>query len=128
MRKVVARVHRGLAWMILAAVIAQFFLAGLGIFGAAGFDAHMMTGNLIGVASLILVILALVGRLGGATIGRSALLLVLTIVQSLLPRGPSLIAALHPVNALAILFVALLLANVGWRLACRFAPPVCRNL
>jgi len=122
MRKVVARVHRGLAWVILAAVIAQFFLAGLGIFGVAGFGAHMMTGNLIGVASLILVILALVGRLGGATIGRSALLLVLTIVQSLLPRGPSLIAALHPVNALAILFVALLLARRGMAVGVSLRP------
>lgn len=122
MRKVVARVHRGLAWVILTAVITQFFLAGLGIFGAAGFGAHMMTGNLIGVASLILVILALVGRLGGATIGRSALLLVLTIVQSLLPRGRSLIAALHPVNALAILFVALLLARRGMAVGVSLRP------
>ncbi len=113
MRNVVSRMHGGLAWVILVAVIAQFFFAGLGIFGAAGFGAHMMTGNLIGVASLILVILALVGRLGGVPIGLSALLFALTIVQSLLPRGPSLIAALHPVNALAILFIALFLARRG---------------
>lgn len=113
MQRVLSRIHIGLSALIVAAVVAQFFFAGLGIFGAAGFRAHILTGNLIAVASLVLVVLALVGRLGGRTIGLSVALLVLTIVQSLLPRGPSLVAALHPVNALAILAVALVLARRG---------------
>ncbi|MGI8854956.1 MAG: DUF6220 domain-containing protein [Thermomicrobiales bacterium] len=111
MRKAISAMHVGLAWIILAAVGAQFFFAGLGLFGATDLRAHRLTGSLIIPASLILLILAVAGRLGGAPIGLSALLLGLTIVQSLLTRGPSLIAALHPVNAVLILFVALNLAR-----------------
>jgi hypothetical protein len=99
--------HVGLAWVILVAVGARFFFAGLGLFGATDLRAHRLTGTLIIPASLILLILALVGRLGGARIGLSAALFGLTIVQSLLMRGPSLIAALHPVNAVVVLFIAL---------------------
>lgn len=113
MRKAITAMHIGLAWVILAAVGAQFFFAGLGIFGASDLRAHRMIGSLIIPASLILLILALAGGVGGKGIGLSAALLGLTIVQSLLTRGPSLIAALHPVNAVAILFVALSLARSG---------------
>lgn len=117
MRNILSRMHAGLAWIILAAVVAQFFFAGLGLFGAADFGAHRLTGSLIVPASLILFLLALAGRLGGAAIGLSALLFGLTLVQSLLVRGPSLVAALHPVNAIAILYVAQRLASAGWRSA-----------
>lgn len=113
MRNAVSRMHGGLAWVIVAAVVAQFFFAGLGIFGAAGFGAHKLVGYLIIPASLILLVLALVGRLGTVRIGLSALLLVLTVIQSMLPSGPAVIAALHPVNALAILAVVGNLARMG---------------
>lgn len=113
MRNTVSKMHVGLAWVILVAVGAQFFFAGLGLFGASDLRAHRTTGSLLIPASLILLLLALGGRLGGARIGMSAALFGLTIVQSLLTRGPSLIAALHPVNAVVILFVALTLARAG---------------
>lgn len=119
MRKAITAVYLGLAWVILAAVGAQFFFAGLGLFGASDLRAHRMTGSLIIPASLILLILAAAGRLGGARIGLSVALLGLTIVQSLLTRGPSLIAALHPVNAVVILFVALNLARYEARTGVR---------
>jgi hypothetical protein len=115
MRNAVSRVHVGLAWVTVAAVIAQFFFAGLGIFGATGFGVHQMVGYLVILVSLILLLLALAGRLGNMRIGLSALLLVLTVVQSMLPSGPAVIAALHPVNALAILAVVGNLARLGMR-------------
>lgn len=113
MRTVFARMHIGLAWVILAAVGAQFFFAGLGIFGAASLQMHQTTGRLTIAASLVLLLVALAARPGMVRIGLSALLFILTIVQLLLARAPSLVAALHPVNALAILFVALRLARGG---------------
>ena len=113
MRNAVSKVHLGLAWVTVAAVIVQFFFAGLGIFGATGFGAHKTLGYLVIPVSLILLVLALVGRLGNMRIGLSALLLVLTIIQSVLPSGPAVIAALHPVNALAILAVVGNLARLG---------------
>src|SRR5258708_3710889 len=111
MRKAITTMHTGLSWVILAAVGAQFFLVGLGLFGATDLRAHRLTGSLIIPASLILLILALAGRLDGARIGLSAALFLPTLVQCFLTRGPSLIAALHPVNAVVILFIALRLAR-----------------
>jgi hypothetical protein len=113
MRKVISSIFAGLAWIVVTAVVAQFFFAGLGIFGASDFRAHRLNGSLIVPASLVLLLLALVGRLGVRRIGLSGLLLVLTIVQNLLVRGPSLVAALHPLNAVAILGVSVTLARLS---------------
>lgn len=115
MRTVLDKIHVGLARVILAAVGLQFFFAGLGLFGATSFRAHQMTGSLIVLASLLLLLLALGGVLSGVRIGLSALLLVLTILQFVLARGPSLLAAFHPVNAVMILFIARNLARFGAR-------------
>lgn len=129
MRGTISAIYAGLAWVIVAAVIAQFFFAGLGIFGAASFAAHKTVGYLVIPASLILLVLALAGRLGTLRIGLSALLLVLTIIQSMLPSGPAVIAALHPVNALAILAIVGNLARLGMmeRAPSRSARPVVRS-
>lgn len=113
MKKVVSGIFAGLAWIVVAAVVAQFFFAGLGIFGASDFRAHRLNGSLIVPASLVLLLLALIGRLGVRQIGLAGLLLVLTIVQNFLVRGPSLVAALHPLNALAILGVSIRLARLS---------------
>ncbi|MCA1669945.1 MAG: DUF6220 domain-containing protein [Thermomicrobia bacterium] len=113
MRKAITTMHAGLAWIILAAVGAQFFLVGLGLFGATNLGAHRLVGYLIIPASLLLLLLA--GRVDGGRIGQSAALFGLTVVQSFLPKAPSLVAALHPVNAVVILFVALNLARNGVR-------------
>jgi hypothetical protein len=113
MKKVVSSIFAALAWIVVAAVVAQFFLAGLGLFGASDFRAHRMNGSLLIPAALVLLLLALIGQLGGRRIALAALLLVLMLVQSLLVRGPSLVAALHPLNALAVLGVSVRLARLS---------------
>src|SRR3954463_13043798 len=113
MKKVVSSIFAGLAWIVVVAVVAQFFLAGLGLFGASDFRAHRMNGSLLAPATLVLLLLALIGRLGMVRIGMAGLLLLLIVVQNLLVRGPSLVAALHPLNAVAILLVSLDLARRG---------------
>ena len=115
MRKLLSRIHLGLSWLAVGAIVAQFFLAGLGIFGVASFRAHATNGELIALGSLLLLALALAGRLGWVRIGFSALLVALTVVQALLPQGPPLVAALHPLNALLVLGVAVNLARLGMR-------------
>lgn len=117
MRRVIGNVHGGLAWVVFAAVVAQFFLAGLGIFAGAGFSVHRLNGYLLILESLVLLVLALVGSVGSVRIGLSAAMLALTVVQSRLPDAPALIAALHPLNAVAILFTAQQLAWRGLRSA-----------
>jgi hypothetical protein len=61
-------------------------------------------------------VLALVGRLGSRLIGLSILLLFLTIVQIVLPSlrvNASWIAALHPVNALALIGISATIRRNG---------------
>ena len=124
MGRVVYRGFQGLAWIVFAAVLVQFFFAGTGIFGEeawgdAAFNPHRITGQLLVPASLILLILAGVaaftGNLPGRTVGLSALLFVLFIVQAALviafSESAPIIAALHPVNALILLGLSFHLAR-----------------
>jgi hypothetical protein len=99
-----------LAWLFLACVAVQVFLAGLGVFaGSANFATHREFGYLFGWLTVLMVVAAAAGRLGRRWIGWSALLILLFALQSVLValRGslPG-VAALHPVNALAIFWVA----------------------
>jgi Ni,Fe-hydrogenase I cytochrome b subunit len=103
------------AWLFVACVMVQVFLAGLGVFAdGENFNLHREFGYLFGWLTLILLVLALAGRLGRRWIGLSALLLVLFALQSVFVALREVIpaaAALHPVNALAIFYVALVVAR-----------------
>ncbi len=77
----VARAHRGLAFFFLAIGVIAFFLAGLGAFGE-GFDAHRVSGSLLLLLSLVLLVLAAIGR--KEAVKQSAALFALMIVQMLL--------------------------------------------
>lgn len=108
------------AWLFVAAVIVQVFLAGLGVFaGAANWRTHVGFGYGIGWLFMILLVTAFLGRVPGA-IGRwLALLFVIYAVQTILPalrRDAPLVAALHPVNALAVFGIALIHARRAWAL------------
>lgn len=102
-------VYFGLVSLYLLAVVVQFFLAGLGAFGATNYDAHSALGFALGIASLALLVLALATRMPvGALLG-TALLFALNVAQFLLAAADDDVdelAALHAVNALAIAFVA----------------------
>lgn len=105
----------GVAWLFLACVVVQVFLAGLGVFaGAENFSLHRDFGYSFGWLTLVLLLLALGGRLGRRWIGLSTLMLLLFALQSVfvaLRDVMPAIAALHPVNALVIFGVALQLAR-----------------
>jgi hypothetical protein len=109
MVRIVRIAFAGVAWLFLACVIAQVFLAGVAVFGDGDFATHREFGYLFGLLTLVLVILAIAGRMGRRWIGASALLLVLFALQSvfvLLRTSAATLAALHAVNALAIFWVA----------------------
>lgn len=102
------------AWLFFACVIAQVFLAGLGVFrSSADFEAHASFAFIFGWLTLVMLVLALVGRLGRRAIGSAAVLLLLFSLQSVLvalrATVPEL-AALHPVNGSLILLVAFITA------------------
>ena len=111
----------GAAWLFVACVVGQIFLAGLGVFGspAGDFTAHRDWGYTIGWLTLIILVLAIAGRFPRRVIGLSAGLLILFSLQSIFVAVrvdyPS-VAALHPLNGFLILLVAIVLGRDGWRL------------
>jgi multisubunit Na+/H+ antiporter MnhE subunit len=97
----------GLTVLFLLGVVVQFFLAGLYVFGGTSIETHRVLGFILAAAALLLIILALVGRLPRRTVLLTVLLLGLTILQSVLANiDINEVGALHPVNALVIAFVA----------------------
>jgi Family of unknown function (DUF6220) len=102
----------GLAALYLTAVIVQFFLAGLGVFQETDYDAHSALGFIIGIGSLALLVVAVIGRLPRTMLGLTALLVGLNVLQFVLPNiDTGEIAALHPVNGVAIVFLAHMLTQ-----------------
>jgi hypothetical protein len=111
MKLTISRLYAGLALVAMAAVVLQFFLAGVGIFGAGSIQAHRVIGYIVTLAAVLLLLLALVGQMGRPRIMFSAVLLLLLIVQiALIESKQPWIEALHPLNALAILGVTAQLA------------------
>ena len=58
MNKKVESAYRFLAWVVFAAVVLEFFLAGLGVWEAVGFGSHGLLGWQILVAAVALLVVA----------------------------------------------------------------------
>ena len=106
------------AGLFTACAAIQVFLAGLGVFDdESAFITHRNFGYLFSWLTIVMVILALVGRMPRRFAGLSALLFVLFILQSVFvvmrETNPS-IAALHPVNGFVILLIAVVMARDSW--------------
>jgi hypothetical protein len=117
MQRIISQVHQGLAWIFLAGLVLQFYLASAPLFGVGlSFGPHRMLGSALTILAILFPVLALVGRLGRQLIGLSLLLVFLTIVQMMLPslRGNiPWIAALHAVNALALIRISATIGRNG---------------
>lgn len=118
-------------WRVVIALLAlaaltQFFLAGVGVFGAESFDAHETVGHLMFIpGSVLLLILALVyWRERWVWIG--SLLLGLDLFVQIILAGVGedepWVGAFHPVNALVVLGISLYLARRAWGLGWRPRP------
>src|SRR5260370_7768325 len=98
-------------WLSLVAVliVVQLYLAGYGVFafnGLKGFDAHLVLGDVIGVAILISLGLAFAARVTRRMGMFNGALVVLMIIQFALPHtAVQVISALHLVNALVTIAV-----------------------
>lgn len=105
-------VFYGLAVIYLLGVVAQLFLAGLGVFGATTYDAHRAVGFGLGLLSIVLLGLAFGAKMPRPLTGLALLLLLLNVAQVVLIQiDVEEIKALHVVNALAIAFVANMLVH-----------------
>ena len=102
-----------IAWLFLAAVITQFFLAGLGVFGAKPFEPHKDFAGGFHLLALLLLLLAVFVRRSRTDVILTVVLFVIVTVQFSLPEArddaPG-VAALHVVNALFIWIVGYHLA------------------
>jgi hypothetical protein len=115
-------VHAGAAWLFVAAIVVQVFLAGAAItqLGGSGvYATHIDFGyTWVGLAALAVLVTAIIARVGRRAILVCAALLALYVVQTSLPYARDsipAIAALHPVNALLLFIVAAWYARTAWR-------------
>jgi len=109
------------AYVLVVAVVLQFFLAGLGIFASAELFFWHTTVNAIVIffGSIILVLVGWYARVDRRTFALPGIIAGLVILQSLLlfpyhlalPTAVRAISALHAVNALVIFGVALALMD-----------------
>jgi hypothetical protein len=106
------------AWLFAACIIVQVFLAGMGVFdGPERFETHRDFGYLFGWLTLVMVVIAAVGRLGRVLIGLSVLALIQFFLQSILilfREDQPAIAALHPVNGVLLLVVSIAIGRIAW--------------
>lgn len=99
------------AWLFVAAVIVQFFFAGLFIFKVGSEDFHATLGFSLFFAAILFALFALAARLPWRRTGLTALMIVLVFLQPTLAFAPVLwLRPLHPVNALLIFALAAYLA------------------
>jgi hypothetical protein len=114
MQPVLTRIHRGLAWLVLAGLVLEVYLVGAALFGVTTFEPHRALGGALAVAILLLLVLAPVARRGRRVLGLAALLAALAVVQVLLPSlrtGLPWVAAPHALDALALLGVTAAIAR-----------------
>lgn len=106
-------VFAALAWLFVGLVVLQVFYAGVGLLGGGGMAQHRDFGYLVAAVPLLMLIAGLVAR-AGPLAWWSGALLILAQVQTVLPwfaADAPFVAALHPVNALAIFWGALTVAR-----------------
>jgi hypothetical protein len=93
------------AWLFAVGGIIQVFLAGLSVFDSAKYwNDHADFGQMIGILTYILPILALFGRVGPRLIGQAFVVTILFILQMILANvDDGRVAALHAVNAFLLI-------------------------
>jgi hypothetical protein len=107
-----------LAWLLVAGLAVQVFLAGLGVFESPRqFEVHRDWGYLLELFPILMVVTGLVGAVGRRQVGLSAVIFGLFILQSVFIafRGDApAIAALHPVNGFLIFLLSIVVARTAW--------------
>jgi len=122
----VAAVHRYLLSLFTLGVVVEFFLAGLGVFrvqdGASAsrfdhvFGPHRTLGNVLLILALLVLVAAILARLGRVRVLISLLVPLLVYLQFVFAdHGSTWFRALHPVNAVLVLALAGSFTGRLWR-------------
>ena len=105
----------GLAWLFVLAVAIQFLLAGLGVLGGESMELHRQWGFLVlHLIPILMLIAAIVGRMGRAFLVLTVVLFLLVFVQPIFADAqldPRWLRSLHVLNALFIFTLGLYLAQ-----------------
>ena len=110
------RGYLALAWAVVGCVAAQVFLAGLAIFvDAARWPWHTAFIHTFEFLPLLMLPLAFLARAPAALRWLTGALFALLWLQYLTANSGGIPAALHPVNALLIFWVAVHLGQRAWR-------------
>jgi hypothetical protein len=107
-------------WAFVASVVLQVFFIGLYLFAGYDIGLHFLGALIVTIVSLVVLGMAFVARADGRTKRWAGALFVLTIIQGSLPglKGSlPLASALHPVGALVLFGVGLLLVRDAKELA-----------
>ena len=129
MRPIARTFHLFVSWLFVAGLVAQVFLAGLGVFSsAASFATHRDVGYSLSLIPIVLLVAGLLGGLGRRLALIAVLEIVLFILQSVfvvMRTSAPAVAALHPLNGFLILLLAIVIARESWaaRAAATPAPP-----
>jgi hypothetical protein len=109
----------GLAWFFVLAVAVQFLLAGLGILGGESLEPHRQWGFIVlHLVPVLMLVAAIVGRMGRFVIGLTVVLFLLVFLQPLFVDSeldPRWLRSLHVLNALFIFGLGQHLALRGTR-------------
>ena len=124
MRSIARTLHTVVAWVFVAALVVQVWLAGRGVFESPTmFDAHRNLGYTLSLFTIVLLVLGILGGMGRRPAILAVVIFGLFILQSvfvLMRESTPAVAALHPVNGFLILFLAIVLARDSWMM--RTAP------
>jgi hypothetical protein len=118
MRSIARTIHLVVSWLFVAGLVAQVFLAGLGVFSsAASFATHRDVGYSLSLIPIVLLVTGLLGGLGRRLALLAALEFGLFVLQSVfvaMRSSAPAVAALHPVNGFLILLLAIIIARDSW--------------
>jgi Family of unknown function (DUF6220) len=118
MRPIARSIHLVVSWLFVAGLVAQVFLAGLGVFsGPTSFATHRDFGYALSLLPVVLLVAGLLGGLGRRLALLAALEFGLFILQSVfvvMRTSAPAVAALHPVNGFLILLIAIFIARESW--------------
>lgn len=102
------------AWLYFVGIVIQVFFAGAGLFELTDWTVHVALGWGLGSAPVLLLVLAIAARVDRRTALLTAGLTVAAIIQPELAAARNeapVLAALHPVNALLVFWLAWLVAG-----------------
>ena len=114
---VARKIFVGLAWLFVLAVAIQFLFAGLGVLGGESLELHRQWGFIVlHLLPILMLIAAIVGRMGRTVIVLTVVLFLLVFLQPLFADPelhPQWLRSLHVLNALFIFALGYHLAQRG---------------